>query len=59
MLKKVEFLPKEILIKKYAQISGKDQDQVGHLAEKEGIEEIADRIEEYYVNQYLHRKFSH
>lgn len=56
MLKKVEFLPKEHLIRKYSQITGMPMSQVREIADREGIETIADMVEEYLLVQAIRNR---
>ena len=49
MLKKMEFLPKEHLLKKYVEITGEDYSRAEALCEREGIEAIADVVEEHLL----------
>lgn len=56
MLKKVEFLPKEHLIKKYVEITGEDYSKAEALAEREGIEAIADIVEEHLLMKALRER---
>lgn len=51
MLKKVEFLPKEHLVKKFSEITGQDQLKIEEIIDQEGIEPIADLVEEYLIQQ--------
>ncbi len=59
MLKKVGLLPSEILMKKFTEISGKSEIEVEIIKEREGIETIADMVEEYLINQQLRRNLQH
>lgn len=56
MLKKVEFLPKDHLIKKYVEITGEDYKKAEALAEREGIEAIADVVEEHLLMKALRER---
>jgi len=59
MLKRVGLLPSELLMKKFIEISGKDEIEVREIKENEGIETIADMIEDYFKNQNLKEKLQH
>lgn len=59
MLKKLEFLPKEHLIRKYSQISGKELPKVEKIVEQEGIETVADLIEEHLIRQGMRKGAYH
>lgn len=56
MLKKVEFLPKEHLIRKYSQITGMPTTKVKEIVDREGIETIADMVEEYLLVQAIRNR---
>ncbi len=56
MLKRVGMLPNELLMRKFTEISGKDEIEVRKIQEKEGIETIADMVEDYFVNKQLKEK---
>jgi hypothetical protein len=56
MLKKVEFLPKEHLIKKYVEITGEDYAKAEAIMEREGIEAIADVVEEHLLMKALRER---
>jgi hypothetical protein len=47
MLKRLEFLPKEHLIQKFSDLTGMSYDAAERLADREGIEVVADYIEAY------------
>jgi len=53
MLKRLDLLPKEHLMNKYSQISGKDMSKVEEIVDREGIETIADLLEEHLVRQNI------
>jgi hypothetical protein len=57
MLKKIGLLPKDLLMKKFTQITGEDPAKVKKIEETEGIETIADMVEEHLINQQLREKF--
>jgi hypothetical protein len=57
MLKKIGLLPKDLLMKKFIQITGEDPAKVKKIEEAEGIETIADMVEEHLINQQLREKF--
>ena len=59
MLKRVGLLPSELLMKKFTEISGKDEIEVKQIKENEGIETIADMIEDYFKNQQLKERLQH
>ncbi|MDD5693206.1 MAG: hypothetical protein WC437_01865 [Patescibacteria group bacterium] len=59
MLKKVGLLPSEILMKKFTEISGKNKFEVEMIKEREGIETIADMVEEYLINQQMRSELQH
>lgn len=64
MLKRMELLPKEHLMKKYSQIMGMTMFEVSEVVDREGIETIADVVEEHLLMEsirghqetYLQRK---
>ena len=56
MLKRVGMLPNELLMRKFTEISGKDEIEVRKIQEKESIETIADMVEDYFVNKQLKEK---
>ena len=51
MLKKIQYLPKEHLVRKYLEITGQSQKEVEEIVGREGIESIADMVEEYLIQQ--------
>jgi hypothetical protein len=51
MLKKIEFLPREHLVRKYLEITGQSQTDVDQIVDQEGIETVADMVEEYLIQQ--------
>ncbi|MDD5693481.1 MAG: hypothetical protein PHU86_03345 [Patescibacteria group bacterium] len=52
MLRKLQFLPKEHLIKKYSDLTGKSQKEIERLVEDEGIEMVSDYLEIHLSNLY-------
>ena len=56
MLRRMEFLPKEHLIKKYVEITGEDYAKAEALIERAGIETIADVVEEHLLMQALRER---
>jgi hypothetical protein len=59
MLKRIGLLPKELVMKKYKDITGKSSDQIKKIEEVEGFETIADMVEEHLINQHLQEKLQH
>lgn len=53
MLKRLDLLPREHLMNKYSQISGKEMSKIEEIVDREGIETIADLLEEYLVKQNM------
>lgn len=47
MLRRLEFLPREHLLQKFSDLTGMSYDAAERLAEREGIEIVADYIEAY------------
>ena len=47
MLRRLEFLPREHLLQKFSDLTGMSYDAAERLAEREGIEVVADYIEAY------------
>ncbi|MDD5693486.1 MAG: hypothetical protein WC437_03345 [Patescibacteria group bacterium] len=47
MLRALEYIPKEHLLQKFSQLTGMSYEAAERLADKDGIEVIADYIEAY------------
>lgn len=59
MLKRIGLLPKELVMRKYKDITGKSSQQIKRIEETEGFENIADLVEEHLINQHLQERLQH